>query len=510
MKLFIFRYFPIITCLLFSLAPSSIAQVQQVQRYEFEVDNSSDYFNVISADAYGLLLILSLEHEYEKNKMAWQIIILDTTLHERYVHKLFLLNGYVLSGYDHLDEKIYLLFQVPPNRLEHNLVLEINTLTGYYQTYSIKKNINIQLTEFEIINGSAIFGGYVNGRPAVIQYFLADAKTKVYAGFYKDKSQLLQIDVNDQKNIVTVLTTFRTLDNKVAINVKKFNDYGDMYDDFDLLPDVNYNLIDGRNVSINSEDDIIAGTYSTKKAEYSRGFFLGFIDETGKQRIQYHNYAELENFFSYMKAKRQRRVKEKIERKKINGKKLKYNYRLMVHDIVKFNDSFILLGEAYYPKYNNQSYYGGFNNYYGNRGGNNLYYFEGYKYTHAVIICFDQSGNYQWDNSFEINDVISPNLVQLVEISPKNDEIILLYNYENVIRSKIIKGSDVIEGKEFDDILLKFQDDEVKNNNSEHGGLDSWYNDVFYAYGIQKIKNLKDADVKLNREVFFINKIIYN
>jgi hypothetical protein len=230
----------------------------------------------------------------------------------------------------------------------------------------------------------------------------------------------------------------------------------------------------------------------------------------GENEIKYYNYAELENFFSYMKAKREKRVKKRISRKKIKGKKLKFNYRLLVHDIIPYENNFILLGEAYYPKYNHYNSYGGIYSYYPSRGyGYERYYFDGYHYTHAVVIGFDNEGNLLWDNSFEINDAMSYRLKQFVHVDPREDEIVLLYNFENVIRTKLIQGDKVIEGKSFNDISLKFQDDVVKSNDSEYGGLEEWYDNKFFAYGVQKIKNLRDVGVKLNRRVFFINKIVY-
>ena len=165
-----------------------------------------------------------------------------------------------------------------------------------------------------------------------------------------------------------------------------------------------------------------------------------------------------------------------------------------------------MIGEAFYPKYGNGGYYGGFGRL---PNGQNLA-FEGYKYTHAVIIAFDNNGKLQYDNSFEINDVLSYQLDQLVSVGIEQDKIILLYTYENVIRSKIIQRNEVIEGKAFNDIKLKFEDDIVRNNDSDIGGLKKWYDNYFFAYGVQKIKNLKDRNVDLNREVFYINKINYS
>ena len=79
-----------------------------------------------------------------------------------------------------------------------------------------------------------------------------------------------------------------------------------------------------------------------------------------------------------------------------------------------------------------------------------------------------------------------------------------------MIRSKLIQNADVLEGKSFNDINLMFQDDVIEKNDTDFGGLEKWFGNRFYAYGVQNIKNLKDAGVKLSRKVFFINKILYN
>ena len=98
---------------------------------------------------------------------------------------------------------------------------------------------------------------------------------------------------------------------------------------------------------------------------------------------------------------------------------------------------------------------------------------------------------------------------QFVHISATDDEMALLYLYEDEIRTKIIEGNDVLEGKTFNGLKLSFEDDIVSDHEDEYGGLESWYGGNLFAYGIHKIKNMKDDGVRLNREVFFINKIRY-
>ncbi len=486
------------------------SQVEQPERYEIELDYYDDAFTTVSVEKYGIVLTREIREKFEKGKTPWEFIVLDSALRERYIAEIYISYGYELTGYDNLKNKAYFLFQFSPTRTEGDIIIEIDILTGLYYVYEVKRTINIQLTEFEIINNSAIFGGYFNGRPTVIQYFFEEGKTKVWPGFYFEKSRLLQVDVDDQTGLTTVISSIRSRDRKSTIAIRKFRADGEMIENYDLEPEEDTNLLDARNVSLNADADIIAGTYSNKGTKYSRGIFMAHMNRTGQQKIEYYNYGDLDNFFSYMRAKREQRVKNRIKRKKIKGKKLRFNYRLLIHNIIPYKNNYILLGEAYYPKYNSYQSYGSMYSYYPTRNNYNNMYFEGYRYTHAVVIGFDQKGNLLWDNSFEINDVTSYQLKQFVHVNTRKDDIVLLYNYENTIRSKLIRGNEVLEGKTLNDVSLRFQDDEVKSNDSEYGGLERWYDEKFYVYGIQKIKNLKDRGVKLNRRVFFINKIIYN
>jgi hypothetical protein len=136
--------------------------------------------------------------------------------------------------------------------------------------------------------------------------------------------------------------------------------------------------------------------------------------------------------------------------------------------------------------------------------------FDGFQYTHAVVIGFDKNGKLLWDNSFEINDVKTYDLEQFVKIYPHDKSISLLYLFENEIRNKIISNSDVLEGKSFNDIKMKFKDDQVKDKETETSKLDYWYDRHFFAYGVQQVHNLREPSVPSTRKVFFVNKITIN
>lgn len=88
------------------------------------------------------------------------------------------------------------------------------------------------------------------------------------------------------------------------------------------------------------------------------------------------------------------------------------------------------------------------------------------------------------------------------------NEIVMLYLYDQQLKIKVIKNNEIVEGKYSEDLKLMYESDEMKSNDEELEGLEHWYGNNFYAFGVNKVKNLRDENIKLNRKVFFINKIV--
>ncbi len=508
----------IISAVIYLISSYCFAQVYQPSRFEITLKSNDNYFDVLSAEQNGIIIFRETR-ERSREGNQWEIIKLDSNLVESWKNYPYFKFEYKYTGYAYADGKFYLLFKDGKSG-NKNLQLFVFDLKGEnWHQYTIENLFVIDLTHFEVTSNAAILGGYYNLKPVVIHYDLFEQKSKILPSVYNNRTELVQIKINDD-DTYSILVNERTKDKRLTLGIKSYSPNGEIIINSSLEPEGDKNIIFGHSATTSSQIQLLAGTYSNRRSNYSRGLFIARIKENGEQNINYYNYADLKNFFSYMKAKRENRVKERINRKKIKGKKLKFNYRLLVHEIIQLDEYYIMLGEAFYPKYSNMSsrtgsvYNGEFQsrspfyqrnpyNHYGNMS------LEGYRYTHAVVIGFDNNGKLLWDNSFEINDVLSQSLDQYVNVSIEEDKIVLLYLHENTIRSKIIRGAEVIEGKSFDNIKLNFQDDVVNNKTAELNGLEKWYDDKFFAYGVQRIKNLRDTGVKLNRKVFFINKLVY-
>jgi len=490
----------------------AIGQVSQPTRYEIEIDDLNDDYYIVSAKEKGLFLFKELEENETKNENVWEIIRLDTNLIEINRQEVLIDKKFSFKGYSYDKDRFVMLFQ---EGLEYAKDLLFVTFSAKYdnefKSYLYNNVVPIRLTEFEIKNDAVIFGGNVNMRTVVMLYNFTAEKGIVLPGFYSDRSTLLQLVTSTNDDFIRVITSDRLMNKRYGITIRAFNTFGEPEFTRTLEAKDNLSLTDGRIVNSSEGGNLLAGTYSIKRrTETSRGIFIADLEREQEKQIRYYNYGNLDNFFNYMKEKRKNRVLKRIARKKIKGKKLKFSYRLYVQDIVKQKDQNILIGEAYFPTYSNRSYGYGYTAYsydpFLNRGSTQV--FDGYKYTHAVIIAFDDDGNLIWDNSFEINDLKSFQLEEHVHLAFLDNEIVMLYLYNQELKIKVIKGSEIVEGKFTESLKLMYENDEMKSNDEELEGLKQWYGNNFYAFGVNKVKNLRDQNIKLNRKVFFINKIV--
>ncbi|QSE95953.1 hypothetical protein [Fulvivirga lutea] len=491
------------------LAMELSAQIIQPDR--FEIVGEYDNIDVIPAGENGLFLVSS-NREPGESEVEWQVIKLDTAFFGDWDRTYSVPKNQVLLSKYFDNGKLYFLFSKNDPKDRNLELISFDVRDGSAKSYVIRNYIPFSLFDFKVTDNAAIIGGYFNYRPLVILYNFANQIPVILPGLFIENADFAQIKVNNRSTF-DILLTGKTIDKKATIFIYTYSTNGELLRQTSLDTDKKKGLLFGRSESLNPGSQIVAGVYGRRNSEYSRGVFLANVNEDGTQDMNYYNYAELGNFFNYMRSGRERRVRNRIERRKIKEKKIKFTYRLLVHDIIENGENYILLGEAFYPKYKNiqGNYTGIFTPVYSiNRG---LYssnrVFDGFQYTHAVLLGFNKQGDLLWDNSFEINDVKSFELEQFVHASVEKDKIALLYVFNDKIRSKIIKESEVIEDKELTPIRLKYDSDNLVDNSTIIQGLNSWYDNVFITYGTQEIKNLTSGEVDLKRKVFFINKVIY-
>lgn len=486
------------------------AQLLQTDRYEVDLLQQETSYDLLACENDGALMWRASNRALGLDSAVFSMTLLDTALHPVW-QKSYLLNSNLnYIGKKYHNGKAYFLFGDYLFKKRNLIVFEVSLSNGFVKEHTIKNIIPFAFFDMEITDDAIIIGGYYNYRPLVILFNFQERVPRILPGLFSDKSELVQIEINNQNNIDIILSG-RNMDRVNTLFIHTFNESGRLLRTVELEASKRKALLFGRSKPLSGQAQIVAGVYGHRNSEYSRGVFVANINAYGEQQLKYYNYAEFENFFNYMRAKREERVKRRIERKKVKNKKIKFNYRLLVHDLIEYDNQYILLGEAFYPKYKTVTGSPGmFNSSWSVNRGLFAYnrVFEGYQYTHAVIIGFDKLGNVLWDNSFEIKDILSMKLQQFVHANMLGNKINMLYVFDDAIRSKVVKGSEVIEGKEIIDVKLKYEHDEVSKGNTSIAGLERWYGNYYLAFGTQTIRNIEDPKIKPRRNVFFVNKVL--
>lgn len=479
------------------------AYIQQVDRIEFNMDATEGDYHIVSGGENGLLVAIQT-YDHNTQGHPWKLHKLDSSLNVIWTRLLIVPHASRYAGYDYYDGKFYLLFYSEQYGFNKLKLYEIPNDTTPILEHDINTVFPITLTEFEILGNSALLSGHTNYRPVMLVYDFIENKPKVLPGIYDKNGDILDLITNDQMGLFTVMVSDRNKNKYNTIIAKTFTSDGDLVQENSITPEEKKNLVDAVSTTFNGGHQYIAGTYSKNSSSYSRGLYLSRFANGRQQFIKYHEYASLNNFFGFMRSKREQRIKDRIKRRAEKGKSSNFNYRLLVHDIIQRGDEYLLVAEAYYPRYSNYST-GAYSQY-----ARYTPVFLGYSFTHAIVVAFNQKGEIIWDNSFGIDNVLTYGLDELVNVNVYKDKVVLMYLDDNHITTKVVNGNEIVEGNTFNPVKLSFKGDELKSQNSDIEGLKSWYAKTMYAYGEQRIKNENEPAGKVYRDIFYINKVQYH
>jgi hypothetical protein len=473
-----------------------LGQVIQPARFELVLEDRTGIDNpqVEPLGKHGALIYRRIR---EKAKDRVELIKMDTSLQENWRGSIIVDKNLAIAKVEAYEQFVFILFNsVLYGGFDFNVVA-VNIQTQDFSSYIIKNLIPLKPTEFKASTRSLLIGGYFNNIPVVLHYNLALGQSRLLPGFFNDPGELNQIKMYDD-GLIDIIVSTKNLQRKKIVWLRSYSPEGDLINST-ILQDVDKNLQFGTSTRKPDGTVVVSGTYNVRNSDYSKGIYYTEVNPDMEHTIRYHDFTDLENFFKYMKPAREARVKRNIANRKLKGKKIHKTYFFLPHEIQPYGDNYLMIGEVYYPRY-----------YYLNTLGyttraNRI--FDGYRYTHASIVGFNERGDLQWDNSLEINDIKTFSLIQYVKVANKDENLGLIYLYEDELRTKTIIREKVIEGKSITSLSLKSGNDSVKEKNSEFSFLEYWYQPYFLAYGIQNVRNSLVSTDEPQRKVLFINKL---
>ena len=484
----------IFTFLFFWFAIAASAQLTQGKRIEFDRRNDVDEENLVIPLKESGVLIMQSKVEAFHRKATFDFYKYDSTLTQIWKTTFLPDPDYDLVKTFRNQQFMYVLFKKTDKIDIGVLRIDVETGDKLYAEGNLLTNMDIE--HFVVLQSKAFIGGKFNDRPVVVMFSFFDYTSKVLPEVHSNNLAINELDVDEHGNFLYLMLKN---DRNCQFIVKKYSYEGKLIKSF-TLGDRDTTPISGEVLNIDEEHPILMGNYADGCSPFALGFYVQQLNEDSK--IQYINFADLDNFFSFMSAKREEKIKQRIKQKKQKGKDVKLRYRLFLHDIIPSNDGWIMLAEVFYPEYKSTPNTIGWNNWRNYRIGNDVY--NNFRYSHAIVCGFDKSGNLVWNNSVSLKDIESSELNAKVQMTQQEDYHILAYPDEKLIRTAVIRGNEKVKNLENFDLKASSESDRIVA--AEHTNLAAWYGKSFLVYGYQSVNRKNEIT---NTDVFFISKLTY-
>ena len=295
--------------------------------------------------------------------------------------------------------------------------------------------------------------------------------------------------------------------------INRFDINGKQLSSFDIVDDEYGKKLNITHSKTKTRKYFSTGTYTkgSRAKKRSIGVFVINYNSDGEVEFQdYINFLDLENYTDFMSVKKEEKLDRKQAKKKSQGKEVNLKELFTVHEILEKDGEYILLAEAYEPTYRTESYQVASTDANGNTTSTTKYrqVFDGYLYSHGLIIGFDEGGNRIWDKAFALSVYPKPFRVrQNLRPSFEGKQLKLIYLtsgqlasisfYKGELVSENMQEVDKVDYKKYDKIKYAIAD------------VIYWYGKSFVSYGEMRLKNKKDKTVAKNRYVYYINKITF-
>lgn len=534
---------------------SCTVMAQQPLRVEIEAKSTSDEYYVVPVGPEGVILFSETDESAGKGRKLYMFTKYDTEFKEEWTKQFPVRRELSFTGFDVSGKNVYVLLSESKPKGDFQII-QVNFDNGEISSASGVTPLKTAVTDFKVVGKDAYLGGTtmptfmqtcgkslflyatcmipvcfgageIKQKPVLIHTDLATGRSSPFVYRHKGSSQVSDINKDEKSGTSSVVVINRPKKDVFTLAVQEFADDGRLENTITINPRGKNELLNGRVTTLNNNDKLLIGTYSqpakkktlgekiaramakTTSPTFSNGLYISKISKDGDQEfIQYYPFSSFEKFWDFLRPRTAERAKKRAKRREQEGRSSEMNYNLLVHDIIEKNDQYIMVAEAYYPEYHYETRTTYVN---GQPQTTWVKVFDGFRYTHAIIAGFNKDGDMLWDNSFEIWDILSFQLKERVKVLTDGEDIVLAYSNGGAIKSKVIRGREVLDGKSSTPIETNYSDDKVRMNyNSD---MAFWYDNYFITWGYQKIKNtskeVRKETGKRRRTVFYFNKIAF-
>jgi hypothetical protein len=443
----------------------------------------------------------------------------DQRLQPRWSRVLTVPREYEFQHFCAEGTQVYALFQ--SEFVEHRLwVAAVDGVSGEMRTYEFETKLARDIYDLKALAGNLFVTVLVDNHLTILLLDLATGKHQFLPSVYEPLPAQLSFLADSAAQRAEFVMS-QTNGYKMRLQLKQLSARGMLLRSEFVQAESERGLISAQisPATDSANGRLLAGTYTLRDPRYSQGLFAADLSAgvtpTGSRRsLRFYDFANLKHFFDFMSPSRANRVKQRSEKLRAADRVMRLRYRTLIHDLVPFEDGYVMVAEVYFPHYRYNSYgmgfpyspyyYSGYGNANWNNGGRN---FDGYRITHALVCGFDKRGNLLWDNTFVLKDVVRYTLTETVRLRPMPDgRLAIAYLDNDKLYYKVINRTTPSPN----DLHVNLKTSALptakeKASNTSQEGLVTWYGSRFLAYGYQHVR----ADRGPDRDVFFLNAVSF-
>ena len=161
------------------------------------------------------------------------------------------------------------------------------------------------------------------------------------------KVSVKNFQVSEQNNEIYVFVKVPKSKKASDLHVIRLNSFGETRSIQLNRRSIDKNIVEITASKVTDDEYIYTGTYSSKYINQSEGIFFCTAQRNKINQIEFYNFLDLKTFCPTYPKKDRKKSKE-TTKKANKGKELTFNYSICPHDIIKTDDGYIFIGEAYY------------------------------------------------------------------------------------------------------------------------------------------------------------------
>ncbi len=503
--------------ILFFFLLSGVSGQSGAMRVEFDAEQESDLYFVVPCGEAGMLVLTETRELIDAVNTKWDFTFFDRNLVRKWKQDVGVAYGADYQDAKVAEGRVYLFFLNTGKIRNTDKNFEIIHFDLYDSTFNAVSgviNSNATFAGLEIMNNIAVAGLITRKNSSEI-YFIDLATSGIKRTFLslQDEAIIESITPDTANQAIDVIISNFLNRRQNMLIIFSIDLQGNILNSTEIhtVLDDKY-LNTARLFRLDSSLMTVAGTYNNFPGRIpgnadnagieSAGFFVAGFNDDEQEYINYYNFLELQNLKTGLTGKEY----YQLQKRKYKSQSEYYiNYELLVHDLEKLDDQYLLLAESFYPEYrmvSDISY-----DYWGRPVPQTYTVFDGYKFINAVVIAFDEEGELLWDNSMEIYNITTYDLVKRVNFLYEEGYVVVFYNEAGKITYKVMYEGEVAEeGLAHTELEPLYEDDRLME--SGYNNMVRWYGANYLCYGYQKIRN-NSIYGRNRRVVFYVNKVSF-